>query len=298
MLQRLDLLLIFFAAVCASSALASTVTLVKDSKLVLTLESGENYQKDQKVKVMNAKNQTVALATVTLVKGNKAVATLEKGKAKVGLKADLTNASKAAASSGGSPVASAGNVDGKVSKKPVAIGKRYVGFVGGVVMDSAEVSFTPENGGAKDKVSLNGMAFSAKGLYEIPLARSYSLRLLSGLEQFNASGPNKASCGGKCEIKINYVAFDGWARFLLAQSGYKPWAGVGLGILYPLSKTSTTLDSDSIKPTSIFSFGGGIDYQLSNRSQIPIQIEYGFLPSSADVKASALAVRVGYSFVY
>lgn len=288
MIRRLDLLPVFMTVfISAQPVLASTVTLVKDAKLVLTLDEGETYQKDQKVKVMNAKNQTVAVALITLVKGNKAVAQIEKGKAKIGLKADLTNASKAT-----------GNVDGKVAKKNAPIGKRYIGGLGGLVMDSAEVAFTPEGGGTKQKVSLDGMGFSAKGLYEIPLSRSYSVRVLGGLEQFNASGPTKASCNGKCEIKINYIAFDGWARFLFAQSGYKPWAGVGLGLLYPLSKTSTTLDSDSIKPTSIFSFGGGIDYQLSSTSQIPVQIEYGFLPSSADVKASALALRVGYSFVY
>lgn len=297
MIRRLGFSSAFIAIlISAQPLMASTVTLVKDAKIVLTLDDGESYQKDQKVKVMNAKNQTVAVALVTLVKGNKAVAQIEKGKAKVGLKADLTNASKAA--SNNSTLPATGNVDGKAAKKIAPIGKRYVGGISGLVMDSADVSFTPEGGGTKQKVSLSGMGFSAKGLYEIPLSRSYSLRVLGGLEQFNTSGPTKASCNGKCEIKINYIAFDGWARFLFAQSGYKPWAGVGLGLLYPLSKTSTTLDSDSIKPTSIFSFGGGIDYQLSSTSQIPVQVEYGFLPSSADVKASALAIRVGYSFVY
>ncbi len=279
-----------FAAALASlgfPAFASTVTKVKDDKIVMALDEGEIYQKDQKVKVLNAAGKPVAIALITLVKGNKAVATIQKGKAKEGLKAELTKASiAAAAASGPTPTDANTSVD-----------RRYVGGIAGIMLDSADVSFTP-SGGSKTNVSLSGMGFSAKGLYDMPLSRFYGVRFTSGIEQFITKGSNKTACGGTCEIKINYLSFDGWARFLFANSSYKPWAGVGLSILYPITKTSTTLDEGSIKPTSLFSFGGGVDYQLSSTSQIPIQLEYGFVPSSKEVKASVIAIRAGYSFVY
>lgn len=284
-------LVLITALLFSSFAFASTVTTVKDDKIVMTLDQGETYQKDQKVRVLNAAGKPVAIALITLVKGNKAVAKIQKGKAKAGLKAELTKASQAA--TGGSPKNDSDSTPAKT--RPSVKDQRYIGGILGLVMDSADVTFTP-TGSSEQTVSLSGMGFSAKGLYDMPLSRFYGLRLMSGVEQFVADG--NATCGGTCKIEINYFTFDGWARFLFANSSYKPWAGVGLSILYPLSKTSTTLDEDSIKSTSLFSFGGGVDWQLSSTSQIPIQFEYGFVPSSSEVKASAMAIRAGYSFVY
>lgn len=293
MIRHLAYFFIFFV-LNTPPAFASTVTTVKDDKIVMTLDQGEAYQKDQKVRVLNAAGKPVAIALITLVKGNKAVAKIQKGKARTGLKAELTKASLAAAAANS---ANDSSTSATPKTRSAVMDKRYVGGILGLVLDSADVTFTP-SGGTKQNVSLSGMGFSAKGLYDMPLSRFYGLRLMSGIEQFVAEGSTKASCGGKCKIEINYLAFDGWARFLFANSDYKPWAGVGFSILYPLSKSSTTLDEDSIKSTSLFSFGGGVDWQLSPTSQIPVQLEYGFVPSSSDVKASALAIRVGYSFVY
>ena len=64
-------------AVLNSVAFASTVTTVKDDKIVMTLDESETYQKDQKVRVLNKAGKPVAIALITLVKGNKAVAIID-----------------------------------------------------------------------------------------------------------------------------------------------------------------------------------------------------------------------------
>ncbi len=66
--------------------------------------------------------------------------------------------------------------------------------------------------------------------------------------------------------------------------------------MLPLSNTTTALDATSIGMTSAILLGGGADINMGSSSYIPIQVEYGMLPSSEDVKTSIIRVKAGFGY--
>ena len=92
------------------------------------------------------------------------------------------------------------------------------------------------------------------------------------------------------------MSLDLWGRYLFTTSGSIYWAGVGFNLLFPSSSESNAVQEDSINSTNVIAFGGGADIALSPTSYIPIQVEYGMYPSSVDVTASAVSIRLGYAF--
>jgi outer membrane protein W len=81
-----------------------------------------------------------------------------------------------------------------------------------------------------------------------------------------------------------------------SQGGFRPWVGAGFDVMFPLAKESTALDKESITNTSVIAIGGGFDWMLSDSSYLPLQLEYNLYPSSAEVSASAMSVRLGYAW--
>jgi outer membrane protein W len=134
---------------------------------------------------------------------------------------------------------------------------------------------------------------------DYPLFPWLIFRGMAGLEQFAVGGANDTStggCGGECTAEISYLTFDFWGKFNFSQGGFRPWAGAGFDVMFPLTKDSTALDKESITNTSVIAIGGGFDWMLSDTSYLPFQIEYNLYPSSAEVSASAIALRLGYAW--
>ncbi|MEO0335356.1 MAG: hypothetical protein AAF202_03125, partial [Pseudomonadota bacterium] len=178
----------------------------------------------------------------------------------------------------------------------------YWGLLVGFAQNSMSVKLKDEDGEDREEVTMSGNGFSAKGLLDYKLLDNVWFRGTGGIEQFSTAGTE--DCGESdpfdeaCTTDIMYFALDLWGRYVITEGTFRPWLGAGFTLLVPLSKTSTALDEDSVTNTSVMSAGLGFDYFLSPTFYIPFQVEYGLLPSSEDVTANLIAIRLGAGFSF
>jgi hypothetical protein len=119
----------------------------------------------------------------------------------------------------------------------------------------------------------------------------FSLRGLLGYDQFKSDADPYSTT-------ISYITAMVWGRINIIQQETSAWIGAGFGIWYPMSKTSNAIVADSIDTTAAYALGGGVDIAFNNTFYIPVQLEYGFLPKSDQVKTSYYSVRAGFMIRY
>lgn len=264
---------------------AAQVKAVKGKKVLIDMQS-DAFKSGDILKLESQNGKTVGLVKITRVKGTLAEGIL-KGKAEKGMVAKLKPKKAAKTKS-----ASAEHTSSDDSSSDSTAGNAW-GFMLGMNSTSADIKNTNSV-----TVALKGNGFSAMGFVDYNLMPSINLRVMAGMEQFNVESTDL--CGTpatvSCDAKITYLALDAWARYLMSMGTFRPWVGGGFYMMFPMSKSSSALDTASITNTSVFAVGGGVDIAMSGGSIIPIQIEYDLYPSSESVKASAIAVRAGYGF--
>lgn len=280
-------LAVFIALLFTQPAFAAKIKTVKGKKVIVDLEN-DTFKSGDILKIENAAGKTVGLTKLVKIKGQMAEGLL-KGKAQAGYTAKL-RPPKAAKPKTVAANAYAANFTG--NKRPM-----HLGIIAGASSTNADVQLPNGN----PEVALSGTGFSLKGLMDYSLFPWLGFRGLAGLEQFAIGGANNTGtggCGGECTAEINYLTFDFWARYLVAEQAPRLWFGAGFSLMFPISKDSTALDEESITNTSLISVGAGYDFKMSETTHMPIQLEYNMYPSSEDVTASSIAARIGYSFSF
>jgi hypothetical protein len=266
---------------------AADVIKVKGSSALIDLK-GEPAVPGDLFYAVSSDGKKRAIVSITKVKGDKALGRITKGKAGPGMTLEPKSPSALAPASR--------------SAKNTPTGQMYWGGMLGVAMDKANVKVLWQStgvghtaGDTKEVAALSGTSFSAMGLFDYSFTPQFWVRGFGGIENFNVSGP--ASCGegnnSTCDSKIMYLNASAVARWLFMTGNIRPWAGAGVGVMFPLTKSSTAFDSDSIAGTQVILFQGGVDWFLSPKMYVPISLEYGLLPKSAQVEASWIEVRVG-----
>ena len=66
----------------------------------------------------------------------------------------------------------------------------------------------------------------------------------------------------------------------------------GLGIFFPMSKSSTAIVEESIDQLVIGEFGAGLDFKMGSYS-IPVDISYYYFPSGEDVSTNVISIKLG-----
>lgn len=283
-----------FSLVISTSAFAAKVTKVDGRKVMIDLQGDAAKDGDIFV-VYDPAGKRKGLVKVKGVKGNRAVGIVGKGKVQAGWQMKISDkAGKSKTSNSGKTA----RASAPQSPSPSPTGKSFWGLMGGLAMDSMSVDI--DGDGSSDKtVSLDGMGFSAKGLFDYELFSQVWFRGLAGIEGLDASGSSEVGCGGKaCSVSIYYLAADLWGRFVFSTGSFRPWLGAAFSLMFPLSKEATALEDSSITNTSAISVGGGVDWFTSETFYIPLQLEYSMLPKSETVEASAIAVRAGIAMAF
>lgn len=281
-------LLVFFTL----NAFAAEVTKVKGKNVLIDLK-GTSAVSGDTFYAIKSNGKRSAIIKISKVKGEKAIGKIIKGKAEAGMSMELKPAS--IAGSGGSSKKSSGD-----GAKPT--GGSYWGVIAGYAQDSMSVNVNSSTvaGQSLGQANLSGSGFSFKGLFDYELFPQIWFRGTTGLEMFNVSGD--AKCGplnrDACDAKINYLTFDFMARYVFTTDSFRPWAGFGIGLLFPMSKEATALQSNSISTTNVMVPALGFDWFISSTSYIPVSVEYGMLPKSDEVDAKWIAFRVGYAFPF
>jgi outer membrane protein W len=112
---------------------------------------------------------------------------------------------------------------------------------------------------------------------------------------FNVTGAAKCADlnSQTCDAKIMYWSFDFIGRYVFSNGNIRPWAGAGLGLLFPVSKSATALQASSVATTNVMMVTGGVDWFVNPNLYIPVSVEYGILPKSDEVEANWISLRIG-----
>ena len=267
----------------SSTSDAAVVKRVKGQSVLVDLES-DTAQEGDTYYLINEEGKKKAIVKVTKVKDTQAIAKVLKGQAAEGMTL-LYRPQKEKASHTSS------ESHGERSKAA------FGGFLG-FSLSNMTVKLTQNTN--NPNVNMTGPSFSGHMFFDYNFVEKIGVRITGGVQQFNATGDKY--CGNTlnqtCDANILYANLGFMGRFIMSSGDFRPWVGGGAGFLFPLSKTSTALASNSITNTSIGFGGAGIDWYVGPTDFIPISIEYGILPSSAEVSANLTSIRIGYGTTY
>lgn len=268
-------------------ASAATIEKVKGSAAIVSYgeDEAQPAKGDKVFATENGKRK--ALMEVVQIKNGKAKVKITKGKAKEGM--EVVGGKAKAAAGEDDPDAAAEESGGK-KKRPRSAGAATlfkdmtVGILGGYAMDSQSVTIT---GSAAQ--AMTGSGFSVRGFADIPVAGSLALLTRVGAEQFNVMKDDFKS-------EILYAVVDLMLKYSFASTGFVPFAMGGLGLHFPISKTSNILDVNRVSSTTVFYAGGGFNFVMGSSTYMQLTAEYGMFPPSNDVTTSLIAVRGGLGF--
>lgn len=276
----------FFAGPFADAA---QVSKVRGKSLLLQLD-GDSVKPGEICFLVDMNGKKRAIIKIFKVRGDRAIARVGRGRASVGMTLLKINhhASQAA-----SPPPGESPREAEAYPVGYLTHKMYWGGQLGYAMDTMNVDInSPTFTGT---VGMKGNALSYKGLFDYRVFKQIWFRGTAGLQSFKGTGNSNCGTAGttQCNADINYLSFDFLGRYLFLNGRFRPWAGGGFSLLFPMSKTATALEASSITSTSLIEVAAGFDYSINPRMYVPFSIEYGMLPKSNDVDASWIAIRLG-----
>nr|BFD60100.1 hypothetical protein CKG001_22070 [Bdellovibrio sp. CKG001] len=264
-----------------SPAWALKTVVVKNDRALIDLE-GEDLQVGDKVGARDSDGKARALLEIKQIKNGKAVAAILKGKMSQEFSLSKIGAGKAASSAASSKSASVKSSSSKSAW----------GVTAGYAMNNMTVKPSPSS-----SVSLSGSSINASGFYQMNLDGNISARFLGGYETLVAKGTSSnVSCSGsECSVDISYLGVEALVRYsYLRNTKFDAWVGGGLGFLFAIGKSSNVLNTSKISTNQTFVGSLGLDYHLSKKNFIPVQLDYAMYPDNNTSSANQIILRAGW----
>mgnify|MGYP001561528125 CR=1 FL=1 len=258
---------------------AASISKITGDKIFVDFTEGEDIAPGGRFLVVIG-GKKKAVIEILKVKGQKALAKLLKGKADVGGELTALAAGGKKSSSAGAPPVERKS---RRSTSGVFSDMTYGVLVG---LDSA----TQEVTASGSSISMAGSGFSLKGYGDLPIAGSLGMTGRLGATQFSVKG---SSGGVDYKTDILYATADLLLRYNFGDDGFVPYGTGGLGLHFPISKSSNVLDTQRVSATTVFFLGGGFHYTMGETSFFTLGAEYGMFPPSNDVKTSMISLRAG-----
>lgn len=285
----LSALVLTSLAFVSSHAEAARITRVKENQVMVDLEGSSDYAEGSRyIVIVGGKRK--AVIELSKIKNGKAIGKVLKGKpAQDGTLTPMGGGSAPSKSASKSRRTRARDSGGD------SFSDLTVGAVLGFASDSQTVTSTATPTQPAGTISMSGSGFSLKAFADLPISGNLGAIGRVGLEKFSVKGtfPN----GEPTATDITYLSADLLVRYNFLEGAIKVFPLAGLGIHYPISKTSGPLNVQQISATTIFFFGGGAQYKFSDNMYAVASAEYGLFPPSNDVKTNLIAVRGGVGWL-
>ncbi len=297
--MRSHFILFILMTFLSTAVFAGTVVKTSGKKVYILFDPSEGgtFQKNDLFNITNQQGKKLGVVELTKVQGYKALGVLKKGKAQKGnstLFRSVGKKSKMKKLDGtDQKTAKEFDSDDKDISSPNSNRLRWGLQLG---YGSAEQDVEQDAGISNQ----TGTSFAAKGIMDYPLLKSLSLHGALGAEIFSVSGT-----GQNAETLQNNVSISSDITFLSIDTLLK-WAVIsgrsskfyllgGIGILHPLSKSSDSIDSETISSLALGQFGAGVEFPVGGLT-IPLDITYYLFPKSDTVSTSIISVKLGVYF--
>ncbi|MDX9730821.1 MAG: hypothetical protein RBT63_03530 [Bdellovibrionales bacterium] len=280
-------LLALFLSMAPSSANAATIEKVRGTQAVVVFSDGETVPKAGARLFATENGKRRAVLQVVRTSKTKAIVKITRGKVTEGMEVSAAGGRRSAPQDADSAALNADNSSNRHPPRSAGAATLFknmtFGVLGGYAMDSQNVK-TPSA-----IYDMTGAGFSAKGFTDIPVTGSLSLMARAGVEMFNVQAET-------VKTEITYAVVDLMLKYSFTEGTFVPFAMAGLGLHFPVSKTSDVLDINRVSSTTVFYGGGGINWALGPSTYIQLSGEYGMFPPSDNVSTSLIAVRGGLGF--
>lgn len=272
------LVCLFFTITWVSVSNAITIASINADHILLELEN-ETLKLGDRLIAYDANGKAKAILKVTQIKDQQATVVIVKGQVEINHR--LTKwvpAQKSTTSS--------------TAKGPIRTTSSW-----GVTAGTTSNSMTVKPGGSA-AASLTGSSINASAFYQRDIDGAISTRILAGYHSFQAAGTSTeiSTCAlGECKVDISYLGLEALVRYsFLKNKNLDIWAGAGLGFLYALGKESNVIDTTKITANQTILLSFGLDWNLNNKSFIPVQFDYAQHPDNATSSANQTTLRLGY----
>lgn len=273
-------------------AQAAKVTKVQGNQILIELDPNQEQIAVGEKYFVLIENKKKGIVQIAKVKNNRAIGKLLKGQATVDSVLAKAGSNKAAAKETPQTKESANEQDSNQNTSN-PFKRLSVGVLGGISLNSQTVTATVNN--ASESVAMAGTGINVKGYADLPVMNSLGLLGRVGFEQFMVSGSSSVR---SVKTEISYGSADLLLRYNLLDEDFVPFAVAGLGLYFPLTKTSDTLDTNRISTTTVFYAGGGFHFALNEAFYLTAMGEYSLFPPSSEVKTSTIALRAGAGFAF
>jgi len=250
-----------------------------------------DVQASELVFTTNASGKKVSIVKIAQVKKGKAIGDVTKGRAEVG---------QGILRRGGAIQPQESSAEATSESAPARKRKTSVG----VELEMIQMSMTSNvtYSGTTYGASMGGTAFGLYGYYDYPVMPKGQVRIAGAYEPLSATGsltvPGCSSSAG-CDFKVTYLGGYGTFKYdFLEQKSYRMWGAVGMGLLLPMSKSSSAVKTSNISTTQLYVFEIGGDIIMSRKNYIPLSLQYGMFPASSTVTASDITLRGGYAWQF
>jgi hypothetical protein len=280
--MRRTLTALSLLALISVTAHAAVITKVSGEQVLIDLQGDSSYTEGSRYLLMVG-DKKKAVVEISKVKGDRAIGKVLKGTAQVsGTLAALPTSGGASSAASSAPARSSRSArsSSRRSRRERSGSITYGGVIG---YGSTSQTVAVTKGGVSETIAMTGSSISLKGFADLPISENFGVA---------GSSPNL----GAVETKIMYLSADVLMRYLFLEGKFRPFPLLGMGLHYPLSKSSGVLDVQRISATTIFFLGGGFNYTLNETMYLHATLEYGLFPPSNDVKTSLIAGRIGVGF--
>jgi hypothetical protein len=289
-MKNLIYLFSFLLFVFSLPAQAGKVMKVKGQKVYILFDQDEPFTTGDNFLLTNEEGKKVGLVQIKKIKGLKAIGVLKKGKADKGFATLFKSAGKKSKSSS---VVMAEDADAE--SRTSGEDQSRMGVLVGYGMATQDVDQGGSGISAQD-----GSSMAVRGVYDYPLFESVFFRGMAGAEIFSVSGSgapiSAPSTTTTIGTDITYLSLDALFHWsVMKGSTFNAYLIGGMGILYPLSKSSEAILEDSIDSLAIGEFGGGIEMRWGSYT-FPLEVTYYYFPSGEDVSTNVISVKLGILF--
>lgn len=265
----------------SNSVYAAKITTVKQGKGLVDLE-GDSAESGDRFFAVDSNGKKKALVEVKQVKGGKAIVAVVKGNIVAGYSMTATGKGGGSGGSGG-------------GKSLAGSNRASWGLTVGMINSSMTAKTTAGS------VTMTGSSFDLLGYYQTYLDKNINVRIFGGYQTMKVAGSGSVSCNGStnCTADLSYLGLGALVRYSFYRTQSMEFSvGGGLGFLFAMSKSSNILDTSKITTNQTVIGSLGMDYHLSRKNYIPVQLDYAMFPDNNTSSATQMAIRAGYGWSF
>lgn len=177
------------------------------------------------------------------------------------------------------------------------------GYDAGILLSKSSYSLDVDIpvGNSTTTASLEASPITYHAYFRMPYNKAFDIVATAGIENYSAIGEvTDSSCDGsnECITNVNYFSARAMAAYKFHNQDFNPWVGAGVGVMYPSSAESNTVDASTISTTLVVPIGAGLQWIYDRTWSVPAMVNYTYFFGGDGVSTKILAIQAGVAYSF